>query len=145
MNSIKIKIGRLEDAVDLAHQIPEFDNPYNIDEYKKRLLSDHLVLTAHIENEIVGFKIGYDRFNDGSFYSWMGGVLPENRNQSIADMLADYQENWAKNNGYSSIRLKTRKKHEAMLFFSKKRGFVITKEIAKIPKEESRTWMEKQL
>ena len=145
MNSIKIKIGRLEDAVDLAHQIPEFDNPYNIDEYKKRLLSDHLVLTAHIENEIVGFKIGYDRFNDGSFYSWMGGVLPENRNQSIADMLADYQENWAKNNGYSSIRLKTRKKHEAMLSFSKKRGFVIIKEIAKIPKEESRTWMEKQL
>ena len=145
MNSIKIKIGRLEDAVDLAHQIPEFDNPYNIDEYKKRLLSDHLVLTAHIENEIVGFKIGYDRFNDGSFYSWMGGVLPENRNQSIAEMLADYQENWAKKNGYSSIRLKTRKKHEAMLSFSKKRGFVITKEIAKIPKEESRTWMEKQL
>jgi len=145
MNFIKIKIGRLEDAVDLAHQIPEFDNPYNIDEYKKRLLSDHLVLTAHIENEIVGFKIGYDRFNDGSFYSWMGGVLPENRNQSIAEMLADYQENWAKNNSYASIRLKTRKKHEAMLFFSKKRGFVITKEIAKIPKEESRTWMEKQL
>ena len=145
MNSIKIKIGRLEDAVDLAHQIPEFDNPYNIDEYKKRLLSDHLVLTAHIENEIVGFKIGYDRFNDGSFYSWMGGVLPENRNQSIAEMLADYQENWAKKNNYASIRLKTRKKHEAMLSFSKKRGFVITKEIAKIPKEESRTWMEKQL
>ena len=145
MNSIKIKIGRLEDAVDLAHQIPEFDNPYNIDEYKKRLLSDHLVLTAHFENEIVGFKIGYDRFNDGSFYSWMGGVLPENRNQSIAEILADYQENWAKINGYASIRLKTRKKHEAMLSFSKKRGFVITKEIAKIPKEESRTWMEKQL
>ena len=145
MNSIKIKIDRLEDAVKLAHQIPEFDNPYDMDEYKKRLLSDHLVLTAHIENEIVGFKIGYDRFNDGSFYSWMGGVLPENRNQSIAEILADYQENWAKNNGYASIRLKTRKKHEAMLSFSKKRGFVITKEIKKIPKEESRTWMEKQL
>ena len=145
MNSIKIKIGRLEDAVDLAHQIPEFDNPYDMDEYKKRLLSDHLVLTAHIENEIVGFKIGYDRFNDGSFYSWMGGVLLENRNQSIAEMLADYQENWAKKNGYASIRLKTRKNHEAMLSFSKKRGFVIKKEIAKIPKEESRTWMEKQL
>ena len=145
MNSIKIKIGRLEDAVDLAHQIPEFDYPYYIDEYKKRLLSDHLVLTAHFENEIVGFKIGYDRFNDGSFYSWMGGVLPENRNQSIAEILADYQENWAKKNGYASIRLKTRKKHEAMLSFSKKRGFVITKEIEKIPKKESRTWMEKQL
>ena len=145
MNSIKIKIGHLEDAVKLAHQIPEFDNPYDMDEYKKRLLSDHLVLTAHFENEIVGFKIGYDRFNDGSFYSWMGGVLPENRNQSIAEILADYQENWAKNNGYASIRLKTRKKHEAMLSFSKKRGFVITKEIEKIPKEESRTWMEKQL
>ena len=145
MNSIKIKIGCLEDAVNLAHQIPEFDNPYNIDEYKKRLLIDHLVLTAHFENEIVGFKIGYDRFNDGSFYSWMGGVLPENRNQSIAEILADYQENWAKINGYASIRLKTRKKHEAMLSFSKKRGFVITKEIAKIPKEESRPWMEKQL
>jgi hypothetical protein len=32
-----------------------------------------------------------------------------------------------------------------MLSFSKKRGFVITKEIEKIPKKESRTWMEKQL
>lgn len=131
--------------MNLAHQIPEFDNSYNINEYKKRLLSDHLVLTAHFENEIVGFKIGYNRFNDGSFYSWMGGVLPENRNQNIAKILADYQENWSKNNGYASIRLKTWKKHEAMLSFSKKRGFVITKEIEKIPKEESRTWMEKQL
>ena len=75
----------------------------------------------------------------------MGGVLPEYRKQGIAEMLADYQENWARENGYTTIRLNTREKHKAMQAFSLKRGFVITEKIAKIPEQESRIWMEKLL
>ena len=82
---------------------------------------------------------------DSSFYSWMGGVLPKFRKQGVAEKLADYQEKWASENGYNSIKLKTRKKHEAMIVFSSKRGFVITKEIPKIPEAETRICMEKKL
>jgi len=142
---ITIKENTLEDAVIISKQIAEFDIPYTIDEYQKRLQGNHLILTAYVDDLPEGFKIGYQRNGDGSFYSWMGGVLGKHRNQGIAGELANYQENWAKNNGYTSIRLKTRKKHEAMKAFSLKRGFIITEEIAKIPEEETRIWMEKQL
>jgi len=55
MNSIKIKIGRLEDAVDLAHQIPEFDNPYNIDEYKTLLKELEMAL-----EKVNNFKLEFE-------------------------------------------------------------------------------------
>ena len=70
--------------------------PYGIEEFERRCSGIHLSLIAEIENQSVGFKIGYDRFKDGSFYSWMGGVLPEFRKKGVASALADFQENWAK-------------------------------------------------
>lgn len=142
---ITIKTGQLKAAVELSKQLPEFEDPYTIDEYATRLKENSLVLTAYIDDKPVGFKIGYDRFKDGSFYSWMGGILPEFRKQGVADKLADHQEKWARERGYQTIRLKTRKKHKAMLEFSSKREFVITEKIPKIPKAETLIWMEKKL
>jgi len=75
--AIKIRIGSLENCADLSFKIPEFNFPYEIKEYKKRCAGKHLALIAEIDNQPVGFKVGYDRFNNGSFYSWMGGVLPD--------------------------------------------------------------------
>lgn len=142
---ITINENHLEDSVYISKQIAEFDLPFEIDEYQIRLKKNHLILTASLHNKTIGFKIGYDRFDDGSFYSWMGGVLLDYQKKGIAKMLADYQEKWAKENGYTSIRLKTRKKYKAMVAFSLKRGFVITNEVPKAPEEESRIWMEKQI
>jgi GNAT superfamily N-acetyltransferase len=131
--------------VDLSFKIPEFDQPYNIEEYKKRCDGKHLALIAKINNQPVGFKIGYDRFNDGSLYSWMGGVLPEFRRKEIAFSLADFQENWALENGFQANILKIRKKHKGMVSFSLNRGYIIAEEIQMEPHEESRIWMEKLL
>ena len=117
--------------------------PYGIEEFERRCSGIHLSLIAEIENQSVGFKIGYDRFKDGSFYSWMGGVLPEFRKKGVASALADFQENWAKGNGYNSIILKTRKKHRVMIAFSMNRGFTITEKIQMDSEEETRIWMEK--
>ena len=141
--AIKIRIGSLENCVDLSFKIPEFNSPYEIKEYKKRCAGKHLALIAEIDNQPVGFKVGYDRFNNGSFYSWMGGVLPDFRQKGVVSLLADLQENWAIINEYNSILLKTRKKHKAMIPFSLKRGFTITEENRMNLNEETRIWMEK--
>jgi predicted GNAT superfamily acetyltransferase len=131
--------------VDLSSKIPEFNSPYKIEEYKKRCAGKYLVLIAEIDNQSVGFKIGYDRFNNGSFYSWMGGVLPKFRRMGVAYSLANFQEKWATKNEFSSILLKTRQNHDGMIAFSLNRGFIITEETQITPVEETRIWMEKLL
>ena len=77
MESFHIYEGMLEDAVMVSVYIPEFDDPYERSEYSKRLNSTaHHILTAYDDQDPIAFKIGYQRHSDGSFYSWMGGVLP---------------------------------------------------------------------
>ncbi|MBT4662457.1 MAG: GNAT family N-acetyltransferase [Candidatus Marinimicrobia bacterium] len=131
--------------MDLSSKIPEFTSPYKIEVYKKRCAGKYLALIAEIDNQSVGFKIGYDRLNDGSFYSWMGGVLPKFRRMGVAYSLANFQEKWATNNKFSSILLKTRQKHDGMIAFSLNRGFIITEETQITPAEETRIWMQKSL
>ena len=141
-----IKEHRLKDAIAVSSQIPEFENPYDIDEYKKRFAGvAYHILTAYKDNQPVGFKIGYDRYHDGSFYSWMGGISPDYRRLGIADILTDKQEEWAKSKGYRTIVLKTRKKHKAMLHFCEKRGFTIVKTLQKLPDSEIRIILKKLL
>ncbi len=146
MQSIDIRFGELTKAVWVSHHIPEFDYPYPLDEYLKRTEGTrHHIATAYSSEHLAGFKVGYHRDNDGSFYSWMGGVLPEFRRLGIANTLAEAQEEWARKNGYISIRMKTRKKHKGMIRFSKNRGFIKIKTEQKTPDADSRVWMEKQL
>jgi len=137
--------GDLEGAVGVSKEIPEFDSPYNIDEYENRLDESASILTAELNDQLIGFKVGYDRFKDGSFYSWMGGILPNNRQNGVASALADYQESWAIKNGYKSIKLKTRNKYEAMISFAIDRGFDIIDSETNEDIPEMRIWMEKIL
>ena len=142
---IHIRKGTFQECVDLSSKIPEFNSPYKIEEYKKRCAGKYLALIAEIDNQPVGFKIGYNRFHNGSFYSWMGGVLPKFRRIRVAFSLANFQEKWATKNEFSSILLKTRQKHDGMIAFSLNRGFIITEETQITPVEETRIWMEKLL
>lgn len=143
---MQIREGRFEKCIKLSKIIPEFDSPYEMNEYVKRCSgSNHLSLIANIGNILVGFKIGYDRNKDGTFYSWMGGVIPEFRRNGVAHHLANFQESWTMKNGYFSIRLKTRKKHKSMIEFSLNRGFLINKEVPNENPNETRIIMEKQL
>ncbi len=123
--NLRIVSGDLKKAFNLSKKIGEFENPYSIDEYEKRLKDSSLILTGEIEEKVLGFKVGYDRYNDGSFYSWMGGVLLDYRRKGVASELAVFQEKWAIDNGYKSIKLKTHNKHEGMLSFAIEGGFQI--------------------
>ena len=90
---ISIRENELVQAFKISNRIPEFDNPYKLNEYGHRTIGVmHLILTIIYNNEIMGFKIGYDRFQNDSFYSWMGGILPEYRRKGLANALADFQE-----------------------------------------------------
>ncbi len=113
-----------EDLRWLLTQIPEFEQSVAIDEIVRRTNGvPHLFLTAFVDGQPAGFKLGYER--EGDFYSWLGGVLPAYRRRGVAASLADYQESWAKKAGYRRIWMKTRNSFPNMLIMAVKRGFQV--------------------
>ncbi len=79
---------------------------------------------AYIENQPVGFKIGYER-DQNEFYSWLGGVLPEYRGLGVARELMLTQHEWCRKQGYSKISTKTQNRFQSMLILNIKNGFEI--------------------
>ena len=143
-NELQIKPGTINEVVLLSKQITEFEKPYEKSEYEKRFENKkHLILIAYSFDKPVGFKIGYQI--EDYFYSWMGGVLPNFRNRNIAKKLAQKQEEWIKENGFTKITLKTRNKHKSMLNFALSNGFKITGFEPDENKEESRIILEKKV
>lgn len=141
-----IREGNIIQVVKISNQIPEFNQPHQTKEYEKRLGSTkHLILVAFDGEKPVGFKVGYQKENDGSFYSWMGGILPNYRKQGLARLLADHQEVWAKDQGYVKIKMKTRNRLKPMLFFALNNGFKITAVKPGPDIEENRILLEKWL
>jgi ribosomal protein S18 acetylase RimI-like enzyme len=127
-NAMQIEVleSDIATAATISKLIPEFSQPHPVEEYRKRMQGKKtLILVAHAEGKVAGFKAGYDKYGDGSFYSWMGGVLPEYRKQHIAKRLAERQESWARVHGFNCIIFKTRNRHKAMLIFAITNGFHI--------------------
>ena len=123
----EISQAKVIDAYTVANRIPEFSHGhYHLDEYQKRLGDDSHILVGYYHGTPAGFKVGYPRGAKGSFYSWMGGVLPDYRRSGLARALAEKQETWAKDQGYSEIWFKTRNRNRAMIIFALNNGFSIT-------------------
>ena len=85
---------------------------------------DVVSIIAYINQVPVGFKIGY-RYNENTFYSWVGGVLPKYRKQGIAKRLAEIQEIVVKEKGYTKLRTKSMNRFKPMLILNLKNGFDI--------------------
>jgi ribosomal protein S18 acetylase RimI-like enzyme len=143
---IIIRQGSVGEVVALSRQVPELTNPYGEAVYREKLAGKpHLILVACEGLFPVGFKVGYQREADGSFYSWMGGVLPDFRRRHAARLLAEAQEKWVAAQGYRRITCKTRNRHKAMLLFALKNGFRITAVEPQPDPDENRIWLEKAL
>lgn len=145
--NVIIREGSIEECLKISEQIPEFAlGNYTEAVYRQRLSNKpHLILVAEIEKELVGFKVGYERYADRTFYSWLGGVIPSYRKLKVASFLANYQEEWAIENGYNAIALKTRNKFKNMLLFALKSGFLIETIEKKEDIQENRIVLRKKI
>jgi GNAT superfamily N-acetyltransferase len=127
-------------------RIPEFPGKASLDFYTERLKHRlQLALVAEKNGELLGFKVGYQSDTPDTFYSWMGGVRPEFRKHGVATALAEYQENWAIDQGFKSVFFKTRNRFPGMITFGMKRGFKIMEVIPKGGVEDYRVVMWKGL
>jgi GNAT superfamily N-acetyltransferase len=107
-------------------RIPEFDAARTpLTDFERRLAGRRCVLLAVVGGDAVGFKAGYDRYRDASFYSWLGGVLPAARTAGVARALLEAQEAWASKEGFRAIYVKTRNRFVGMRVLLARRGYQI--------------------
>jgi len=123
--SVVITTGDVDDMAVLVELIPELEDRFDKDAARTRLQQQGLVLVARQHTTLVGFKAGYDRFQDGSFYSWLGGVVPEARRLGVAESLMQAQHQAVQQQGYSGIYVKTRNRFVGMRILLARNGYQI--------------------
>ncbi|MGI2192609.1 GNAT family N-acetyltransferase [Shewanella baltica] len=112
--------------IQLSQQIPELDRPLTSEVLNQRLQGKQcLILVAYVEGELAGFKLGYEQ-EEAIFYSWLGGVASDFRRLGLAQSLLEYQETWARRQGYNHIQVKTMNRFPAMLNLLISNQYLIT-------------------
>jgi GNAT superfamily N-acetyltransferase len=77
---------------------------------------------ASIEGKAVGFKMGY-AYDRSTFYSWLGGVLPEHQRLGIASDLIEDQHSWCVKQNYLRVQTKSRNQYRGMFILNLRNGF----------------------
>jgi GNAT superfamily N-acetyltransferase len=145
-NNITIKEVSIEEAVKVNATIIEFDDLYQRDFFEERYGDkEKLIIVAYVDNQPAGYIVGFDKFDDGSFYCDMAGVNPKFRKLGVMKSLMDYEDKWAKEKGYKKIKIKTRNDRREMLSFLVKNGFLFTEVVQKSSIEQNRILLEKEL
>ena len=120
--------GTIDEAYAVYAAIPEFAPTQRVarEEFQTRLADgSRLVLIASSGESPVAFKAGYDRYRDGSWYSWLGGVLPSHRGLRLAERLIETQEAWVREHGYRRLFVKTRNRFRAMHALLVRSGYMV--------------------
>ncbi|RMF09780.1 MAG: GNAT family N-acetyltransferase [Candidatus Neomarinimicrobiota bacterium] len=142
---VRIETGNRAAAYWGLGRIPELESLPAPDVFWSRIEGrPALILTAHRQQAVVGVKIGYERYQDGSFYSWLGGVVPEARRQGVASALLREQESWAWQAGYRCIRVKTRPVFPGMIALLHRHGYRESRREERESWEETRIWFIKE-
>lgn len=113
-----------KDAFRVYCEMNEFcEEKENYDQWIERLKSSKKILfiVSYVNEEPVGFLIGYERFS--SFYIWLAGVLVDFRRQKIFSDLFERCERWSIEKNYKSLFVKTRNCFKSMLIFLIKNDF----------------------
>jgi GNAT superfamily N-acetyltransferase len=105
---------------------------------------DPFLLLAEIDDEVVGYKLGY-RLDDTTFYSWLGGVVSKYQGLGIASDLMQAQHDWCRTRGYKKVQTKTKNKFPEMMILNIKSGFKIVSTKNSDKDADLRIVMEKSL
>ena len=114
---------QLQEILNLYNSIfPDADSKF----FKNRLKEnpESFLAIAYHKNKSVGFKLGYP-YSYNTFYSWIGGVLTEYRNQKIATKLLNFMEDYALSSGFTKLRTKSMNRFKPMIIHNLKNGFDI--------------------
>lgn len=135
--TICIRVGTLDEVTTIVESIDEFVRQETVCSLEKRLAGKvALILVAEENEDLLGFKIGY-QLDDDTFYSWFGGVSPLARNKGVAQSLLDFQEGWVIKKGYSQLKVKSRNQFPAMLRLLLRNNYMIEKYTKKQTLSES--------
>jgi GNAT superfamily N-acetyltransferase len=138
--AIAVRETDIKEVVELSALIPELGKFPREQLYREKIVGKpHLILIAEIDGVAVGFKVGYER--DGDWYSWLGGVHPAFRRRGVARLLADRQDEWARQHGYPTVTFKTLNSLRSMLRFGIDRGFNIIRVDEHEDVREHRIWL----
>jgi GNAT superfamily N-acetyltransferase len=122
----QIREGTIEEAFDVCRRVPELATDRDERGFRARLETPSaLILVGEAEGRAVAFKAGYDRYRDGSWYSWLGGVVPEFRRVGLAGALLARQEACIAQRGYRRIHVKTRNRFVGMRVLLARSGYHI--------------------
>lgn len=123
---LTVKEGTLEDVLSIHNAIPEMNSHHDIEYLQTRLANKRFIsLVAELNNQMVGYKLGY-WLDNHNFYSWIGGVLPQFRQNNIAQSLLDEQERRVIESGGSNIQVKSMNRFKGMLIFLLKNDYQVT-------------------
>jgi len=82
------------------------------------------ILVAYDGEKPVGIKVGY-RLDEGRFYSWLGGVLPDYQGLGIASEMMRLQHHWCVEHGIKAVETRTRNSFRQMIALNLAHGFEI--------------------
>lgn len=143
MSKLIIKEDSIENVVKIHQTIHEFIKYERADFEEKYQDSKKLILVAYWDQQPAGYLVAYQKSDDGSFYCSMVGVNPIFRRQGILKNLMLYLNNWAKDQGYKKITIKTRNSRREMLTYLVKNNFNFTEIHPHDSLEEYRILLEK--
>lgn len=142
---VKIQIGTIEEALRVEGAIPEFSQVRTAEAYMRKFGEQpHLILIASVDDEHVGYKVGY-ALDEESFYSWLGGVLPAFRKRGVAQHLLAVQEDWVRRHEYRRIVVKSKNQFPAMLRLLIQNGYKISHVEEGVPIDDAKITFEKSL
>ena len=123
--TIEIREGTIEELLTVHARIKEFEGQLSHQKVADRLANRKcLILVALVDGNLVAYKIGY-AVGTEEFYSWLGGVVPNNRKMGIANQLRNVQEKWAVDNGFSRLTVKSMNQFPAMLTLLINSGYAV--------------------
>ena len=144
--SIAIRKATIDEILQVQDSIEEFtDNPYTEQDILARLEGrKYLRLVATDNENLLGFKLGYAK-SKTQLYSWLGGVCPLARRRGVAQMLLNYQENWARTEGFETIQVKSTNQFRGMLLLLLRNQYDVTEVETRQDPADSRIYFLKAL